>query len=113
MKILQESGASQTFSFIPREYPALIDYTLTDKMLNKSVSDTKITATQTGAYLRITEVFVLKDDRYYNISIFKTDGTLIYRGSIFCTSQTIDTFTTNEGVYTEDETKDNEYAVIP
>ena len=113
MKILLESDASQTFSFIPREYPALINYTLTDEMLNTSASDTNVTATQTGAYLRISKVFVLKEERFYNISIFKTDDTLIYRGRIFCTNQTISTYSTVDGVYTEDDTKDNEYVVVP
>ena len=111
MKILLESGLAQTLSFIAREYPPTINYTITNEVANTSVSDTTITATTTGAYLSINEIFVLKEGNFYNIDIEKTDGTLIYRGRIFCTNQTIGDYSIQDGQYTPDTTKDLEYKI--
>ena len=111
MKILQETAVAQTLNFIPREYVDTINYTLRNESTNTSVSDTNIVATTNGAYLEITEIFNLKEGVFYNIDITKTDDTLIYRGRIFCTNQTLDKFTMNNGKYTEDTSKDNTYII--
>jgi len=111
MKILLESATPQTLNFIPREYVSLVNYTITNEQSNTSVSDTNINATTNGGYLEITEIFDLKENIYYNIDITKTDNTLIYRGRIFCTNQDIDTFSMNDGKFTEDTSKDNTYVI--
>ena len=111
MKILLESGSPQTLNFIPREYPILVNYTITDEETNTSISDTNISTTINGGYLEITEIFTLKEGVFYNIDITKTDNTLIFRGRIFCTNQNIDTFSMNDGEFVEDTTKDNTYVI--
>ena len=111
MKILLESATPQVLSFIPREYPALINYTITNESTNASVSDTNITATTNGAYLQITEAFTLFEGQFSNIEITKTDGTLIYRSKILCTNQTISDFSMQDGEYVEDTTADSEYII--
>ena len=111
MKILLDSATPQTLNFIPREYVSLVNYTITNEQSNTTISETDITATTNGGYLEITEIFDLKENIYYNIDISKTDNTLIYRGRIFCTNQDIDTFTMNDGKFTEDTSKDNTYVI--
>jgi len=110
MKILLETVLPQVLSFIPREYPILVNYTLTNESTNKTTTFLDIDTATSGAYLQITEIFDLKEDTFYNFDITKTDDTLIYRGRIFCTNQDIDKFTMNED-FIEDTSKDNEYII--
>ena len=109
MNILQSLATPQTLKFIPREYPSSIDYSLTNESTNSTATGTGISATVSGGYLQITEIFTLVEGNFYNIDI--TSGSLIYRGRIYCTNQTLETFTMDSGLYTEDTTKDNTYAI--
>jgi len=49
---------------------------------------------------------------FYGMKVF--DGSnLIYRGRVFVTSQTeYDKYTTNEGVYTEETSYNNEFVIL-
>lgn len=63
-------------------------------------------------YMTLSGVFSLVEGRFYTFEVL--DGsTLIYRGKIFCTSQTdYDKYTTNDGVYTEEQSYDNEFIIL-
>ena len=109
MNILKESALAQTLKFVPREYPSTIDYSITSESTNVTVTGSGISATVVGGYLQITEIFTLKEGNFYNFDI--TNGNLIYRGRIYCTNQNVGNFTMDSGQYTEDATRDNEYAI--
>lgn len=109
MKILLETTDPQTYSFIPREYVVLLNYTITNESTNTSVTYLDITAETNGGYLEITEVFDLEENTFYNIEVTNTNDTVIFRDRIFCTNQDIDKFTMNKDKYIEDDSKDNEY----
>jgi len=109
MNILLESALPQTLKFIPREYPSNIDYSITNEGTNTTATGTGISATISGGYLQITEIFTLVEGNFYNYDI--TSGGLIYRGRIYCTNQTVKDFTMDSGLYTESTTRDNEYAI--
>lgn len=113
MKILLDSSNNQTLSFIPRSYPATIDYTLIEEGTNRTVEGTSIATISISGFLTISQQFQLTRDKFYSIDIFdNSDDTLIFRDKIFCTNQDVKEYSINEGEYTEDETYDNDYIIF-
>lgn len=112
MKILLDSSNDQTFSFVPRSYPATVDYDLIEEGTNRTVSKTNIATIDVSGFLTFSEPFQLTRDKFYSIDIFdNSDSTLIFRDKIFCTNQDVKDYSINEGEYTEDETYDNDYII--
>lgn len=113
MIILQESASSQTFSFIPRSYTSGTTYTIkiNNETTNKEVySDTTTSFTSNDYYYQYSDTFTLKQDTFYTIEI--TAGSdLIYRDKIFCTNQTISSYSVNNNEYTI-HSDDNEFIVL-
>jgi hypothetical protein len=110
MKVLQESGVPQILKFIPRSYPSLVDIDLIEEGTNQTATFTGITATTSGSYLSVTEIFVLTQGNWYSFDVTdNATGDLIYRGRIFCTNQDIDDYTINNSDYTVRTSKDNKY----
>ena len=62
--------------------------------------------------MTLSAVFSLTEGVFYGMKVF--DGSnLIYRGRVFVTSQTeYDKYTTNEGVYTEETSYNNEFVIL-
>jgi len=97
MIILEETGTAQTFKIVPRELVAdsmIILNELTD------VSDTYvITPTVDRYYLVIEKVLNLKEGNFYTLEV-KNGSEIVYKGKIFCTNQSISTYSVNNNEYT-------------
>ena len=109
MVILTTSTDAQSFKVIPRSTPSSVTFQLTDKS-KRTTSAVSVTVANSNGYMTLTGSFSLVEDRFYSF-VIKSGSTIIYRGSIFCTDQTISTYTINKDVYTENVTT-NEYVVI-
>ena len=111
MVILTTSASAQQIKFIPREYTA-DSIVITDQDTNKPVTYSGLTFTTDRYYLQGNVTFspVLKEGTFYTISVL--NGTsVVYKDNIFCTDQTISTYSINDGVYTK-HTTTNEYVVL-
>jgi hypothetical protein len=111
MIILTSSASAQQIKFIPREYTA-DSIVITDQDTNKPVTYSGLTFTTDRYYLQGNVTFspVLKEGTFYTISVL--NGTsVVYKDNIFCTDQTISTYSINDGVYTK-HTTTNEYVVL-
>jgi hypothetical protein len=64
----------------------------------------------TGTYLEVTDIVALKEGRFYEL-VVKNGSTVIYKDRIFCTNQTVSTYSINNGVYVENTTN-NDYIII-
>lgn len=111
MIILTTSVNAQELKFIPREYVAS-SIVITDQDTNTPVTYTGVTFTIDRYYLKGDVIFspVLIEGRFYTLKILN-GTTVVYRDMIFCTDQTISTYSINDGVYTKHETT-NEYVVL-
>lgn len=113
MIVLQKSTDSQTFSFIPRSYTSGLTYTIkvTNETTNKEVySETTTSFTAEDYYYQYSGTFTLVEDTFYTLEI--TQGSnLIFRDKIFCTNQTVDTYSINNNAYTEQSVA-NEFIVL-
>ena len=116
MIILQESVSPQTFKFIPRSYTA-DTLVLTDE--GTGVDTTyNITATRvdydgntdnTGTFLSITDTFTITENNYYQL-VVKNGSTVIYKDKVFCTNQTVTSYSVNNGEFNT-YTSDNDYII--
>jgi hypothetical protein len=97
MIVLQELATAQEFKIIPRELEAdsmVITNELTD------VSTTyAITPTIDRYYLVINKIVNLQQNNFYTLSVLNNTD-VVYKGKIFCTNQTIPTYTPNNNEYT-------------
>ena len=97
MIVLQELATAQEFKIIPRELSAtsmVIINELTD------VSTTyAITPTIDRYYLVINKIVNLQQNNFYTLSVLNNTD-VVYKGKIFCTNQTIPTYTPNNNEYT-------------
>jgi hypothetical protein len=110
MKILTTSTGDQTFKVIPRSYPASITLKLRDDSTNTETTYT-ITPTTDKGKMVITQAFSLEEGRYYDLTIL--DGSdIIYKDKVFCTDQTISSYSVNNNEYTQESSYDNDYIVI-
>lgn len=113
MIVLQTSDSDQTFSFIPRSYTSGTTYTI--KIKNESTnteafSDTATSFTEVDYYYQYTDTFTLVEDTMYTLEI-KAGNELIYRDKIFCTNQTVSSYSVNNSEYTENS-QDNEFIFL-
>ena len=119
MKVLTTSASEQKFKVIPREY-ITGDSTMLIREDSSNVTTTyNPTLTTSVNHLQIANTFspVLVEGRYYDLTLQKTDGTVIYKDKIFCTDQGIDQtqdeeYTVNSSVYTTDTSFDNDFIII-
>jgi hypothetical protein len=119
MKVLTTSATEQIFKIIPREYVTSIDVDITDDSSNVTTNYTGITSTETVNHLQVPITFspVLKEGRFYDMVVKKTDGSIIYKDKIFCTDQAIDQtqdqeYSVNSGQYTSDTSYDNDFIIL-
>ena len=107
MIILREQIQPQTISFIPRELSA------TTIVLRNEVTNVETTIEADfylfDYYLTAIEVFDLKENTYYNLTI-KNGSDIVYKDKIFCTNQDIKDFTVNENEYVANVTT-NEFKI--
>jgi hypothetical protein len=108
MIILQNTTDSQTFSFIAR----VKDY---DSMYIKDEStgvETQVTidTNEQGDYVdTISAVFTLVENRYYILTL-KSGSEVRYLDKVFCTNQSIQTYSVNNDTYPANSSN-NEYIV--
>ena len=113
MIILEESNSSQTFNFIPREYTSGTTYTIIirDELKNtEAYNDTTTSFTAVDYYYSFSDTFSLKEDNTYTLEI-KDGSTVVYRDKIYCTNQTVTSYSINDSEYTE-RSSDNEFIVL-
>lgn len=116
MKLLSTSTDAQTIKLIPREYVTTATLKLTDDTTNTSTSYS-VSPTTNRNHLEISQAFSLKEGRYYDLLLTKTDGTVVYKDKVFCTAQTVDQssndyYTVNKDVYTTDTSYDNDFILL-
>jgi hypothetical protein len=107
MIVLQESGSAQELKFIPREYTA-DRFVLRDEQKNTE-TETLATFTESLYYLKTDVVFSLKEGRHYELTV-KNGSDVVYRDRIFCTNQSVETYSINNNEYKE-HTSTNEFIV--
>lgn len=97
MIILQETASAQSFSFIPRS-SAYNTLQITDEQTGVTTNVT-ITSSVTGSYYdTITATFSLEENHFYTLTL-KQNTDIVYKDKIFCTNQSIPTFSVNNGQY--------------
>ena len=111
MIILTTNAAAQEIKFIPREYAAN-SIVITDQDTNTPVTYSGLTFTKEKYYLKGNLTFspVLIEGRFYTLEVYNNTS-VVYRDMIFCTDQSISTYSINNSVYTK-HTTTNEYVVI-
>ena len=119
MIIMTTTGNAQTFKVIPREYVTNATLTIRDDSSNVSKTYTGLTQTTSVNHLQVAITFnpVLKEGRYYDLTLKKADATVIYKDKIFCTDQTINQaadqeYTVNKDEYTSDTSYDNDFIIL-
>lgn len=117
MIVLKEQATSQTFKFIPRSYTAdsmVIEEEGTSIDETYSITPSRVdysdNADSEGTYLQVSKIVNLKEDRFYTLKVL--NGTdVIYKDRIFCTNQTVSTYSINNGEYVENSTN-NDFIII-
>tara|TARA_R110002020_G_scaffold374899_1_gene586161 strand:- start:429 stop:806 length:378 start_codon:yes stop_codon:yes gene_type:complete len=122
---LTTSSSSQTIKVIPREYTGTATLKVRDDSTNNNYSYS-VTPTTTRNYLTIANVYtdsgsgILKEGRFYDLTLENSSNKIIYKDKIFVTDQTInqsnnDYYSVNEGAYTVPSGSaayDNDYIII-
>ena len=84
---------------------------INDETTNKEVfSQTTTSFTANDYYYQYSNTFTLVEDTFYTLEI-KQGSNLIYRDKIFCTNQTISSYSVNNNEYTVHSTE-NEFIVL-
>lgn len=138
--IIKNTDASQTFSVIPRSYGTDFTMEIRDDSTNVATLYEISSATTSGDYLTYTKTLspVLIEGHFYDLFLYinndiwntnyniwneftdtwtTASNTLLYRDKIFCTDpitdQSInDNYDINKGVYTSDDSFNNDYIVV-
>lgn len=107
MIILKETIDTQRITFIPRELSA------TSIVLRNETTNIETTISTNfyleNYYLIAETVFDLKENTFYNITIYNNSD-IVYKDKVFCTNQVIEDFTVNENQYIENVTT-NEFKI--
>ncbi len=99
MIVLKEIGTAQTVRFIPTRRSSGTSLILKNETTNASTTYS-ITTTATSYYLTFSKILTLKEGHFYEMTIL--DGAeLVYRDKVFCTNQTIATYSINKDEYVE------------
>lgn len=99
MIVLKEIGTAQTVRFIPTRRSSGTSLILKNETTNASTTYS-ITTSATSYYSTFSRILNLKEGNFYEMTIL--DGTeLVYRDKVFCTNQTIATYSVNKDEYVE------------
>jgi hypothetical protein len=120
MQIFKTFG-TRTLSFMPRTE---ISSSKTYQLIVTSDSKNKVIITNNDMFIEpktsyyynfiyveaVGSPALFKENNFYTLEINNlTDGTLEFRDKIFCTNQTISTFSISKNVYVEASTGNDEY----
>ena len=116
MIYLTESVSNQTWKFIPRSYTMdSYDITSVEGTTNYVSTGTRVdydgNSDSEGIYLSITDIVALEEDKQYTLTV-KNGSDVIYKDMIYCTNQTVSTYSINNNEYTEPTQTDNDYIII-
>ena len=102
MVILTTSTSAQTFSFIPRSltYDGLY---VTDESTNTTSTISITSSASNDYYETITASFTLIEGRFYTFEV-RNGSDVVFKGKIFCTDQTVSTYSVNNNNYTQHTT---------
>lgn len=131
MKVLNESSSLQSLRVIPRSYPSAITLILRDDQTNETISystlfqtwntfdvnwpeteldwnsENNLTFTTDNDYLVVSNIFALRLNHFYDLTITNEIGAVIYKDKIFCTDQNVDSYSPNASLANiEDINKD-------
>jgi len=108
MIVLTTDITPQTFNLIPRS--STFDLVqITDELTNKTVVIDTYTFTEGDYYSTLESEFNLVENRFYILTI-KNGSATVYKDKIFCTDQSLVTFSVNNGQYVSNSTT-NEFIV--
>jgi hypothetical protein len=97
--VLKEIGTAQTVRFIPTRRSSGTSLILKNETTNASTTYS-ITTSATSYYSTFSKILILKEGNFYEMTIL--DGAeLVYRDKVFCTNQTIATYSINKDEYVE------------
>ena len=113
---LTTSASAQTLKVIPRSYASSVNMILRDDSTNTSTTYSSISTSTDKNYLVLSQALnpILVEGRFYDLTI-KEGSNVIYKDKIFCTDQTISSYSVNDGEYTiptGNDVHDNDYIVI-
>jgi len=97
--VLKEQGTAQTVRFIPTRKSSGTSLILRNESTNVSTTYS-ITTTSTSYYSTFSKILSLEEGHFYEMTI-KDGEDLVYRDKVFCTNQTIATYSVNDGEYVE------------
>lgn len=102
MIILNVSASSQTISFIPRQdtYNVL---ELTDEQTNTTATINIISSAQGEYYHTLSAIFSLVENHFYTLTL-KDGADIVFKDKVFCTNQSLVTFSVNNGQYVSSST---------
>ena len=106
MIILQETGSAQNLDFIPRSFTSGTTYNVSiiNEQSNITVYNQNTTSvSQVLYYNRYSAAFGLKVDNFYMLTI-KAGANIVFKDKIFCTNQTIASYTVNNSQYAANTT---------
>jgi hypothetical protein len=122
MKKLTPASGTKTIKIIPRDYVGDLTLKLRDRSRNKLFSVDTTSVTTDGNFTQIswehdTSPLYLVEGRQYDLSVIDTGDNVIYRDSVFVTSQQIDqdedvTYDINKDVYTSYTGNDNSFIIL-
>lgn len=113
---LTTSASAQTLKIIPRSYASSVSMILRDDSTNTSTTYSSISTSTDKNYLVVSQALspVLVEGRFYDLTI-KEGSNVIYKDKVFCTDQTVASYTVNSSEYTVptgNDVFDNDYIVI-
>ena len=113
---LTPTASAQTIKVIPRNYASSVTMILRDDSTNTSTTYSSVSASTDKNYLVISQALnpVLVEGRFYDMTV-KEGSNVIYKDKIFCTNQTISSYSVNSGEYTVptgNDQYDNDYIII-
>lgn len=111
MKVLTTTTDPQEMDVIPRSYPSSITIKLRNESTNEIDTISSVSTTQDKGYLTFSTSYALVENTFYELTIL--DGSsVIYKDKVFCTDQTISTYSVNDGEYIVEDSYDNDYIII-
>lgn len=87
MNVLNPNFTTQFINIIPREYDLSGVLWLRNELRDKETIS-NVTCIVSNGYLQIPIIGTFKEGESYELEYRKTDDTVLYRGKLYCTSQT-------------------------
>jgi len=97
--VLKEIGTAQTVRFIPTRKSSGTSLILRNETTNVSTTYS-ITTSATSYYSTFSKILTLEEGHFYEMTILDGED-LVYRDKVFCTNQTIATYSLNKDEYVE------------